>query len=184
MSRSFGVALKGSGGYESAHQLNDEGDAVMRRRLAALAALPLLALGSNAHAAQNDPVGDLIMSVVTGTLPTGPVWNLKATLYHAGAKGVGALDSLGCKVVAMRTVAVDINLIPKRSILFIKETVGMKLPDGSVHDGYWYASDTGGAIKGQRIDLYTGASGRKAEALNLAKLTAIKVGDFKGCPPA
>jgi len=156
----------------------------MRRRLAALAALPLLALGSNAHAASSDPVGDLIMSVVTGTLPTGPVFNLKATLYHAGAKGVGALDSLGCKVVAMRTVAVDKNLIPKRSILFIKETVGMKLPDGSTHDGYWYASDTGGAIKGKRIDLYTGSrASRAAQALNLARLTAIKVGDFKGCPP-
>jgi len=156
----------------------------MRRRLAALAALPLLALGSSAHAASSDPVGDLIMSVVTGTLPTGPVFNRKATLYHAGAKGVGALDSLGCKVVAMRTVAVDKNLIPKRSILFIKETVGMKLPDGSIHDGYWYASDTGGAIKGKRIDLYTGSrASRAAQALNLARLTAIKVGDFKGCPP-
>ena len=157
----------------------------MRRRLAALAALPLLALGSNAHAASSDPVGDLIMSVVTGTLPTGPVFNLKATLYHAGAKGVGALDSLGCKVVAMRTVAVDTSLIPKRSILFIKETVGMKLPDGSTHDGYWYASDTGGAIKGKRIDLYTGSrASRAAQALNLARLTAIKVGEFKSCPPA
>jgi 3D (Asp-Asp-Asp) domain-containing protein len=157
----------------------------MRRRLAALAALPLLVLGSNAHAAGNDPVGDLIMSVVTGSLPTGPVWNLKATLYHAGAKGVGALDSLGCKVVAMRTVAIDSNLIPKRSILFIKETVGLKMPDGSIHDGYWYASDTGGAIKGKRIDLYTGGpAGPRAKALNLAKLTAVKVGEFKGCPPA
>jgi 3D (Asp-Asp-Asp) domain-containing protein len=158
----------------------------MRRRLAALAAIPLLVLGSNAHAAGSDPLGDLLTSLVTGALPTGPVFNLKATLYHAGAKGVGALDSLGCKVVAMRTVAVDKNLIPKRSILFIKETVGMKLPDGSVHDGYWYASDTGGAIKGQRIDLYTGSGARsaaKAQTLNLARLTAIKVGDFKGCPP-
>jgi 3D (Asp-Asp-Asp) domain-containing protein len=158
----------------------------MRRRLAALAVIPLLALGSNAHAANNDPLGDLITSLVTGALPTGPVFNLKATLYHAGAKGVGALDSLGCKVVAMRTVAVDKTLIPRRSVLFIKETVGLKLPDGSVHDGYWYASDTGGAIKGSRIDLYTGSgshSAAKAQELNLARLTAIKVGDFKGCPP-
>lgn len=159
----------------------------MRRRLAALAVLPVLVLGSSsAQAASSDPVGDLIMSVVTGSLPTGPVWNLKATLYHAGAKGVGALDSLGCRVVAMRTVAVDKNLIPKRSVLFIKETVGLKMPDGSIHDGYWYASDTGSAIKGQRIDLYTGngsRSARTAEPLNLAKLTAVKVGEFKGCPP-
>ena len=158
----------------------------MRRRLAALAALPLILLGSNAQAAPSDPVGDLIMSVVTGALPSGPGWNLKATLYHAGAKGVGALDALGCKVVAMRTVAVDKTLIPRHSVLFIKETVGLKMPDGSAHDGYWYASDVGGAIKGQRIDLFTGAGPRSmgaARALNLASLTAVKVGDFKGCPP-
>jgi len=159
----------------------------MRRRLAALAALPLIAIASNAQAAASDPLGDLITSVVTGTLPSGPGWNLKATLYHAGAKGVGALDSLGCKVVAMRTVAIDSKLIPKRSVLFIKETVGLKMPDGSAHDGYWYASDVGGAIKGKRIDLYTGAGARsmnQARTLNLASLTAVKVGDFKGCPPS
>jgi 3D (Asp-Asp-Asp) domain-containing protein len=119
-------------------------------------------------------------------MPGAPGWNVKATLYHAGAKGVGVLDSLGCRVVAMRTAAVDKNLIPKGSILFIKETVGLRMPDGSVHDGYWYASDTGGAIKGQRIDLFTGfsaASMSPLRALNLASLTAVKVGEFKGCPP-
>lgn len=158
----------------------------MRRRLAALALLPLIFIGSNAQAASADPVGDLIMSVVTGALPASPGWNLKATLYHAGARGVGALDALGCKVVAMRTVAVDKNLIPRHSVLFIKETVGLKMPDGSTHDGYWYASDAGGAIKGRRIDLYTGANARSMAAtkgLNLASLTAVKVGEFKGCPP-
>jgi 3D (Asp-Asp-Asp) domain-containing protein len=158
----------------------------MRRRLAALAALPLFAVASNAQAAPKDPLGELITSLITGTVPSGAGWNLKATLYHAGAKGVGALDSLGCKVVAMRTVAVDKTVIPRHSILFIKETVGMKMPDGSTHDGYWYASDVGGAIKGKRIDLYTGvgaASMKAARALNLANLTAIKVGEFKGCPP-
>ena len=157
----------------------------MRRRLAALAALPLLLLAPGAHAA-TDPVGDMIMSVITGALPSGPGWNLKATLYHAGAKGVGALDSLGCKVVAMRTVAVDKKLIAPRSVLFIKETVGLKMPDGTLHDGYWYASDAGTAIKGKRIDLYTGPNARSMGAmkgLNLASLTAVKVGEFQGCPP-
>ena len=158
----------------------------MRRRLAALAVVSALALTTNAKAGVPDPIGDMIMSVVTGTLPGAPGWNVKATLYHAGAKGVGNLDSLGCRVVAMRTAAVDKDLIPKGSVLFIKETVGLKMPDGSAHDGYWYASDTGGAIKGQRIDLFTGfstASMNPLRALNLASLTAIKVGDFKGCPP-
>lgn len=159
----------------------------MRRRLAALAIISTIAASSNAQAASSDPVGDLIMSVVTATLPAGPGWNVKATLYHAGAKGVGALDSLGCKVVAMRTLAVDKNVIPRRSVVFIKETVGLKMPDGASHDGYWYASDVGGAIKGQRIDLFTGrgaASMNAIKSLNLTTLSAVKVGEFKGCPPA
>ena len=158
----------------------------MRRRLAALAVLSALALSTNAEAATPDPIGDMIMSVVTGSMPGAPGWNVKATLYHAGARGVGNLDSLGCRVVAMRTVAVDKDLIPKGSVLFIKETVGLKMPDGSRHDGYWYASDTGGAIKGRRIDLFTGfsaASMNPFRALNLATLSAVKVGEFKGCPP-
>jgi 3D (Asp-Asp-Asp) domain-containing protein len=161
----------------------------MRRRLAALAIIPFILGGSAAYAApaasSSDPVGDMLMSVITGALPSAG-WNLKATLYHAGAKGVGALDSLGCKVVAMRTVAVDRRVIAPRSVLFIKETVGMKMPDGSVHDGYWYASDVGSAIKGKRIDLFTGTNAKSMNPfrdLNLASLTAVKVGEFEGCPP-
>lgn len=163
----------------------------MRRPLAALAAaLPLLLAGTAAHsapAATSDPIGDLIVSIIAGSPLGTPDWRLKATLYHAGAKGVGALDSLGCKVVAMRTAAVDRNLIPRRTVLFIKETVGMPMPGGGVHDGYWYASDTGGAIKGEKIDLYTGrgaSSMAPMRQLNLSKLSVQKVGEFKGCPPA
>ena len=158
----------------------------MRRRLAALAVLSAIGIASNAQAATNDPLGDLVTSVITGALPGTGVFNVKATLYHRGAAGVGALDSLGCKVVPMRTIAVDKNIIPRRTVLFIKETVGLKMPDGGTHDGYWYASDVGGAIKGQRIDLYTGhgaSSMKPMQKLNLATLTAVKVGQFKGCPP-
>jgi 3D (Asp-Asp-Asp) domain-containing protein len=158
----------------------------MRRRLAALAVLSAIGFASNAHAAPNDPIGDLLTSMLSGALPGSGVFNVKATLYHAGAKGVGALDSLGCKVVPMRTIAVDKAIIPRRTVVFIKETVGLKMPDGRAHDGYWYATDIGGAIKGQRIDLYTGqnaASMKPMQALNLAKLTAVKVGQFDGCPP-
>ncbi|WP_293908256.1 3D domain-containing protein [Phenylobacterium sp.] len=158
----------------------------MRRRLAALAVLSALAAASNAQAATTDPVGDLISSVISGALPGTGVFNVKATLYHAGAKGVGALDSLGCKVVPMRTIAVDKSIIPRRTVIFIKETVGLKMPNGATHDGYWYATDIGSGIKGQRIDLYTGhgaASMKPMQALNLGKLTAVKVGKFEGCPP-
>ena len=158
----------------------------MRRRLAALAIITAISASTNAQAASSDPVGDLLSSLISGALPGAGVFNVKATLYHAGAKGVGALDSLGCRVVPMRTIAVDKTLIPRRTVLFIKETVGLKMPDGAAHDGYWYASDVGGAIKGQRIDLYTGhgaASMQPMRKLNLSTLTAVKVGSFTGCPP-
>ena len=161
----------------------------MGRRLAALAALPLIAFAGGAHAASPppaDPIGDLVMSAITGSLPGSPDFKLKASLYHAGARGVGVLDSLGCRVVAMRTAAIDAALIPKHTILFIKETVGLPMPDGGVHDGYWYASDTGGAIKGKRIDLFTGMSANSMgpmRGVNLSQLSVTKVGEFKGCPP-
>ncbi len=160
----------------------------MGRYLAALAALPLIAFAGGAHAAPPpaDPIGDLVMSALTGSLPGSPDFKLKATLYHAGARGVGLFDSLGCHVVAMRTAAIDSGLIPRRTILFIKETVGVPLPDGTKHDGFWYASDTGGAIKGKRIDLFTGngaASMSPVQRLNQGQLTVTKVGQFKGCPP-
>jgi hypothetical protein len=86
----------------------------------------------------------------------------------------------------MRTVAVDPAIVSRRTIIFIKETVGLVLPDGSIHDGYWYASDIGPAIRGARIDLFTGrgaASMKPLQILNLKTLTVSKVGEFSGCPP-
>lgn len=164
----------------------------MRRTLAGLLAVLALSTAYPAFAAesdsvvQSDPLGDLIMGALTGALPGSLEWKMKATLYHAGAKGIRALDSLGCKVVAMRTVAVDKTVIPRRTVLFIKETVGLPMPDGRTHDGYWYASDVGGAIKGLKLDLFSG-SGRSSMAplmaLNLTHLSVTKVGEFKGCPP-
>lgn len=159
----------------------------MRRNLACLAtaAFAVLASASAAQAQGLDPIGDLIAAVAQPLVNNPFNWVLKATLYHAG-RGMRARDSLGCPVSPMRTVAVDPSIVSRHSIIFIKETAGMQLPDGSVHDGYWYASDIGGAIKGQRIDLYTGndaASMRPMQSLNLKGLTVSKVGDFAGCPP-
>ena len=116
-----------------------------------------------------------------------PDWRASARLYHAGGGGATGNDSLGCRPIAMRTVAVDPRVIPRRTKLFIRETVGLRLADGSIHDGYWYASDTGGAIKGQKIDLYTGhgrGSMAQARRLNMQTLTIADAGRFDGCPPA
>jgi 3D (Asp-Asp-Asp) domain-containing protein len=84
-------------------------------------------------------------------------------------------------------MAIDPQVVPKHSVVFIPETVGLPLPGGGVHDGFWYASDTGGAIKGQRIDLYTGSgagSMRPLMKLNMKTLTVRRVAEFNGCPQA
>ena len=154
------------------------------------AALALSASATPVQAAQappTDPIGQLIEKArgAVDEAVTAVETELKATLYHTGVRGVGSRDSLGCRLQPMRTVAVDPRVFPRHSVLFIKETVGLKMPDGSSHDGYWYASDVGGAIKGARIDLFTGAgaaSMKVLQALNLTTISAVKVGVFDGCP--
>jgi 3D (Asp-Asp-Asp) domain-containing protein len=114
-------------------------------------------------------------------------WSARVNLYHAGGGGATGNDSLGCRPIAMRTIATDPRYIPRRTRLFIPETVGMRMADGAIHDGYWYASDTGGAIKGQKIDLYTGhgrGSMRPAMRFNQKRLTLVDAGRFDGCPPS
>lgn len=143
---------------------------------------------STASAAPADPVGDLLHNVhsaADAAIRT-PEWLMKATYYFLGAKGVRARNSMGCRAVPMRTLAVDPRVVPKGSVVYIKETVGLPLPGGGVHDGLWYASDVGGAIKGQRIDLYTGqgaASARAIKTLNLQNLSVTRISSFDGCPP-
>jgi 3D (Asp-Asp-Asp) domain-containing protein len=153
--------------------------------MACLAAVAV-AIPVAATAQPADPLGDLINAVAAKVQPFLARFDLVATLYHGG-HGMRDRDSLGCKVVPMRTAAVDGVTVPRHSILFIKETVGLKMPDGRLHDGYWYASDLGGAIREGRIDLFTGQSAHSMAPLmplNLAKLTVAKVGDFEGCPSA
>ena len=116
-----------------------------------------------------------------------PDWNARASLYHAGGGGATGNDSLGCRPIPMRTLATDPRVIPRRTKLFIRETVGMRMPNGAIHDGYWYASDTGGAIRGQRVDLYTGngrGSMQPVLRFNQRNLTITDAGRFDGCPPA
>jgi 3D (Asp-Asp-Asp) domain-containing protein len=162
----------------------------MKRILACLAALALPATAIGAEPLPNgyDPIGDALAVVAPpDAMPSDASadLNLKVSLYHAG-RGMRARDSLGCPVAAMRTVAVDPSVVARHSIVYIKETAGLPLPGGGSHDGFWYASDIGGAIKGARIDLFTGhdaASMRAMTRVNLKAVTVTKVGEFEGCPP-
>lgn len=62
----------------------------------------------------------------------------------------------GCILKPFRTVAVDRKIIPLGSKVYIDQTRGMPLPDGTLHDGYWRADDVGSAINRDRVDLFIG----------------------------
>jgi hypothetical protein len=103
----------------------------------------------------------------------------------SAAYGLGFCD---CPLIPLRSVAVDRSVVPLRSILHIEETVGLRLPDGSRHDGRWYAMDVSSGIGGHRVDLFAGAGKASMQPIHdfgirhLQRLTASIVGTFSGCP--
>jgi 3D (Asp-Asp-Asp) domain-containing protein len=64
------------------------------------------------------------------------------------------------KLIPYRTIAVDENFIPYGTVIYIPQAKGdtIELPNKVkvVHDGYFFAGDTGGAIKNNHIDIFTG----------------------------
>jgi 3D (Asp-Asp-Asp) domain-containing protein len=74
-----------------------------------------------------------------------------------GPYGDGVRDFI---LVPFRTIAVDPATIPFGSLVYVPAARGseLRLPDGStaVHDGYFFAADRGGAIKGTHIDVFVG----------------------------
>jgi len=57
-------------------------------------------------------------------------------------------------LVPFKSVAVDPRVIPIGEPLYIPEFDGMRLPDGSLHDGCVRADDTGGGIKQRKMDFF------------------------------
>lgn len=83
-------------------------------------------------------------------------------------------DGVGtCALVPFRTVAVDPSKIPLGAVVRIEETIGMRLPDGSFHDGLWKAEDIGEAIWGNRIDLFVG-EGDQGAVLTRHRITHLR----------
>lgn len=64
------------------------------------------------------------------------------------------------QLIPYRTIAVDPNIIPYGSVVYVPKAKGdsIQMPNGEifVHDGYFFAGDTGGAIKKNHIDIFTG----------------------------
>jgi 3D (Asp-Asp-Asp) domain-containing protein len=97
-----------------------------------------------------------------------------------------AIGASGCALLPFRSAAVDKRVIPLGTKLIIPETQGLALPDGTVHDGVWYAMDTGAAIKRDRVDLFVGSGKAPLTVLQgiryLQKLTVKLAGQMPSCP--
>ena len=57
-------------------------------------------------------------------------------------------------LIPFKSVAVDPRLVPIGEPLYIPEFDGMRLPDGSIHDGCVRGDDTGGGIKLRKLDFF------------------------------
>ena len=57
-------------------------------------------------------------------------------------------------LIPFKSVAVDPRVVPLGEPLYIPEFDGLRLPDGSVHDGCVRADDTGGGIKQRKLDFF------------------------------
>jgi len=79
----------------------------------------------------------------------------------APARGIYGDGVKGYQLVPWRTVAVDPTKIPIGSVVYIPTARGSLItvaPGTTIeHDGYFFAADSGGAIKGSHIDVFCGA---------------------------
>lgn len=107
---------------------------------------------------------DLLMEG-TGWLRDG-----RTVMFHKKLRGVNRFrisrsrygrTSLGCALDPYRTVAVDPSFIKLGSKVYIPQLKGTKLPDGSLHDGVFLATDSG-QFRGAHVDIFVGAGSRSA----------------------
>jgi 3D (Asp-Asp-Asp) domain-containing protein len=57
-------------------------------------------------------------------------------------------------LIPFKSVAVDPRIVPIGEPIYIPEFDGLRLPDGSIHDGCVRADDTGGGIKKRKMDFF------------------------------
>lgn len=76
--------------------------------------------------------------------------------YLVADKAPYGLGTGNYKLIPYHTIAVDPSSILLGSTLFIPQAYGLRLPNGEIHDGFFFAHDIGGSIKGDRIDLFVG----------------------------
>ncbi len=118
-------------------------------------------------AVSQQPVNKVIKVGTKERHPNAPsnykkVMTFKATAYDGSYETLGYYNPRTClgAIPTVGTVAVDPRVIPLGTKMFITAV------DGSYNYGYCFAGDTGGAIKGDRVDLFMAS---RQEALNFGR---------------
>lgn len=68
----------------------------------------------------------------------------------------------GRAITPLRTVAVDSDIIPLGTVIYVPEFDGIAKPDGAMHDGCFIAEDRGIRVVGRHIDVFAGESSNTA----------------------
>lgn len=70
--------------------------------------------------------------------------------------GVLGITATGYPIIPFHTLAVNKNEMSYGNVYYIPKTHGIRLPNGEIHDGFWFAHDTGGAFinSHNRIDMF------------------------------
>jgi 3D (Asp-Asp-Asp) domain-containing protein len=91
--------------------------------------------------------------VVTGECPCA-----RSPCFRDETKNPWGTGAAGRGLVPYRSIAVDKSVVPLGTRLWIEELDGVALPDAplALHDGCVIADDTGGRIKGSKLDFFVG----------------------------
>ena len=96
----------------------------------------------------------------TGILKNGKTVNWAGNYKYSVVKtckyGIGAQKLC---LIPFYTIAADLKVYSLNDAIYIKEAQGLKLPDGTTHNGLFLVRDTGSAFVGvgdSRIDIFSG----------------------------
>lgn len=107
--------------------------------------------------------------------PVIAVYQVRATAYGPSLKDnypFGPVDAFGQPLQA-GMIAVDPSLIPLKSRVYVKGYTDHNLPTGGF---LGRAMDTGGAIKGHRIDIFMNASPQTVSNFGIEPVTVYVLG--------
>jgi 3D (Asp-Asp-Asp) domain-containing protein len=62
----------------------------------------------------------------------------------------------GFRLVPFRTIATDPHFLALGTVIYVPGARGYRMPDGQLHDGYFFAGDAGGVIKSNHVDFFCG----------------------------